>query len=354
MRKAKGVYSIILVTLLAAGTVVLVVYMSKRGEGTGEPKNTYHSPTVFAMDTSLDITIQGRSKDQAKADVDAAVALAREIESHTSRFKQESDVYKINANAGVAPVKVNADTMYLVGKSVEYGAKTGGAFDITVAPLVGLWGFYDQKYRIPSQEEISGALPLVDYRKIAVDQAGGTVMLPVKGMQIDMGGVAKGYAVEQMYNLLKQRGVKSALINFGGCVGALGRRADGKQWVVGIKHPRVEGGELVGELQVENAFVNTSGDYERFFIKDGKRYYHILDPATGYQPRDAISATVVGPDAMAADILAKAPIVMGPKKGLALVQAEPGFEALAIDSSGNILYTPGMKQKYVVTMLPHI
>jgi FAD:protein FMN transferase len=354
MRRTKGVYSIILVTLLAAGTVVLVVYMSKRGEGTGEPKNTYHSPTVFAMDTSLDITIQGSGNDQAKADVDAAVALAREIESHTSRFKQESDVYKINANAGVAPVKVHADTMYLVGKSVEYGAKTGGAFDITVAPVVGLWGFYDQKYRIPSQEEISNTLPLVDYRKIVVDQAGGTVMLPVKGMQIDMGGVAKGYAVEQMYNLLKQRGVKSALINFGGCVGALGRRADGKQWVVGIKHPRVEGGELVGELQVEDAFVNTSGDYERYFVKDGKRYYHILDPATGYQPRDAISATVVGPDAMAADILAKAPIVMGPKKGLELVQAEPGFEALAIDSSGNILYTPGMKQKYVVSMLPHI
>jgi thiamine biosynthesis lipoprotein ApbE len=278
MRKTKGVYSIILVTLLAAGTVVLVVYMSKGGENNGEPKGTYHSPTVFAMDTSLDITIQGRSKDQAKADVDAAVALARRRESHTSRFKQESDVFQINANAGVAPVKVNLDTMYLVQKSVEYGAKTGGAFDITVAPIVGLWGFYDQKYRIPSQEEINNALALVDYRKIAIDQAGGTVMLPEKGMQIDMGGVAKGYAVEQMYNLLKQRGVKSGLI----------------------------------------------------------------------------SATVVGPDAMAADILAKAPIVMGPQKGLELVQAQPGFDALAIDSSGSIQYTAEMKQKYVVSMLPHI
>lgn len=354
MKHLRSIFSIVLVTIAAAGAVVLVVFLSSRGSGTGEARDTYHSPTVFAMDTTLDITIQGRTARQAKADAAAAIALARKIESHSSRFAAESDVSRINASAGASPVKVHDDTLYLVWKSIEYGKVMGGGFDITVAPIVDLWGFYDQKYRIPSQAEIDSVLPLVDYSKIVADQAAGTIFLPEKGMQIDLGGVAKGYAVQQMYRLLQQRGVNSALINFGGSVGALGRRSDGKQWVIGVKHPRGEGGALVGELRAENTFVNTSGDYERYFIKGGKRYYHIFDPATGYQPSGVISTTVVGPDAMVADILSKAPFVMGLRKGLDFIKSQPGFEALAIDETGKVFYTPDMKNKYVITMMEKI
>lgn len=354
MKKIKSLSSIILVTMLAAGTVLLVVFLSSRQSGSSEPKGTYHSPTLFAMDTTLDVTIQSRSTAQAKADVDAAVKLAREIEANTSRFKAESDVSKINANAGVAAVTVHGDTLYLVQTSLDYARATNGAFDITVAPISELWGFYSQKYRVPSSEEIKNILPLVDYTKVQVDPANSTVMLADRGMQIDLGGITKGYAVQQMYNLLKRRGVKHALINFGGAVGALGRRADGKEWVVGIKHPRAGGGELVGELQVENAFVNTSGDYERYFIRDGKRYYHIFDPATGYQPTGAISATIVGPNAMVADILSKVPMVMGPQKGLEYMKTQAGFDALVIGSAGNIYFTPNMKTKYIITIMEHI
>jgi len=349
MKKLKSFINIILITLLAAGAVVLVVFMSNRGSGSGEPKDTYHSPTVFAMDTNLDITIQGRG-DQAKADSDAAIALARKIESHTSMFKRASDIYRVNANAGIAPVKVNSDTMYLIQTSLKYGADTGDAFDITVAPIVKLWGFYDQKYRIPSQAEIDNTLKLVGYQKVVVDQANGTVFLPEKGMAIDLGGVAKGYAVKQMYDLLTKRGVKSALINFGGSVGAVGRRADGKLWVIGVKHPRSEGGALVGELQAENAFINSSGDYERYFIRNGIRYCHIFDPKTGRQPTGVISTTVVGPDATLADILCKVPFMKGMQAGLEYMKTQPGYEALAIDSSGNITVTQGMKDKYVLTL----
>ena len=354
MTQFKSITKTILITLLATGTVVLIVFLSNRGGGNGEPKGTYHSPTLFAMDTALDITIQGRSTVQEKADADAAVKLARDIEAHTSRFIATSDVSGVNAGAGVAPVKVHEDTMYLVQKSLEYGAITGGAFDITIAPIVELWGFYNQVYKIPSQEEINRALAFVDYRKVVVDRAGGTVFLPEKGMQIDMGGVAKGYAVNQMYELLKNRGVKSALVNFGGSVGALGRRADGKQWVIGIKHPRAEGGDLIGELHVENAFVNSSGDYERYFVRNGTRYCHIFDPATGYQPRSVISTTLVGPDATVADILCKVPFVIGPQKGLEFMKGEPGFQALIVGETGKTYFTPNMKSEYVITIQEQI
>lgn len=354
MKHVRSATNIVLITLIAAGAVVLVVYLSSRGGGSGEPKGAYHSPTVFVMDTTLDITIQGRSAGKAKVDADAAIALARDIESGTSRFTAGSDVWRINENAGVAPVKVRDDTMYLAQKSIEYSKAMGGGFDITVAPVVALWGFYDQNYRIPSSSEIGGALGLVGSDRIVVGKAAGTVFLPSKGMQIDLGGIAKGYAVQEMYKLLERRGVKSALINFGGSVGALGRRSDGKKWVIGVKHPRAEGGALVGELRAENAFVNTSGDYERYFVKDGRRYYHILDPATGYQPTGVMSATVVGSDAMVADILSKAPFVMGMRQGLDFIKSQPGFEALAIDGTGKVFYTPNMKSGYVVTMMESI
>jgi FAD:protein FMN transferase len=352
--KQKKLLNILIVTALAAGAVILVVFLSGRGGGSVEPKGTYHSPTVFAMDTSLDITIQGRSPEQARKDAGAAIALARRIESRTSRFDPDSDVSLINRSAGVAPVKVSDDTMYLVGKSVEYGKAMGGGFDITIAPAVSLWGFYDQRYRVPSQSEIDAALALVGQSRIVIDPAAGTVFLPLKGMELDLGGVAKGFAVQKMYELLESRGVESALLNFGGSVGALGRRSDGKKWVIGVRHPRVEGGALAGELEVENRFVNTSGDYERFFIKDGKRYFHILDPATGRQPEGTMSATVVGPDAMVADILSKAPFVMGTQNGLHFIEGQAGFEALAIDSTGKVEYTPNMKSEYVVTMTEKI
>ncbi len=354
MKRLKSIYSIILVTLLAAGTVVLVVYLANRPGGASEPKGTYHSPTLFAMDTTLELTVQGRSTAQAKADVDAAVALARQIEADTSRFKSESDVAKINANAGVSAVPVHADTLYLVQTSLEYARATGGAFDITIAPVEELWGFYTQKYRVPSPQEIQSTLPLVGYERVQVDPAGSTVMLADKGMQIDLGGITKGYAVQEMYNLLKQRGVQHALINFGGAVGALGRRSDGKEWVVGIKHPRAEGGELVGELHISNNFVSSSGDYERFFVQDGKRYCHILDPATGYQPREVISTTLVGPNSTADDILSTALFVMGQQKGLEFMKSQSGTEALIIDGAGKIFFTPNMRSDYVMTILERI
>lgn len=347
MKKTKKALNIVLIALLALGTVVLVVWLASREGGYSEPKGTYHSPTVFAMDTTLDLTVQGRSTAQAKADTDAAVALAHKIEGETSRFKPRSDVEKINAQAGVAPVKVSDDTYRIIEESLKYSRLTGGAFDITVAPLVKLWGFYDQKYRVPAADEVARAKSLVDYRKVQLDPVNKTVMLADKGMQIDLGGVAKGYAVGELSQMLKARGVRHALVNFGGAVGAVGNRVDGKDWVVGIKDPRGTSGEIIGQLNLKDGFVSTSGDYERFFIKDGKRYFHIFDPATGYNPQNAMSTTVAGPSGMDADILSKI-IVMGQQRAMEFMKTQPEFQGLFIDGAGKVYLTPQFKSKNAV------
>lgn len=352
MKRTRSAVNIVLISLLALGAVVLVVYLASRESG-GEPKGTYHSPTVYAMDTILDITIQGRTTEQAKADAEAAIELAHKIEAETSQFKAQSDVSKINAQAGIAPVPVSENTLLIVKTALDYSKQMNGAFDVTVAPVVKLWGFYDQKFRVPSEQEITEALSRVGYQKVSLDEANKTVMLTEKGMAMDLGGIAKGFAVGEMVELLKERGVKHALVNFGGAIGALGKRVDGKKWVIGIKDPRGKGGDLVGEIEVEDDFVSSSGDYERYFMKDGKRYFHIFDPSTGRNPTEVISTTVVGPNAMLADTLTKI-LVMGRDEGLEFMKSHPDYEALVIDSAGKTFVTPNMDDKYKIQVKEQI
>ncbi len=346
MKQVKGILKIILVTALAAGTVILVVLLS--GRNSGEPKDTYRSPTLFAMDTTLQITIQGQDRELSEANVEECVALVEEIESITSRFVPDSDVSLINVNAGTAPVEVHPETMEILQRSLEFSRLSDGAFDVTVAPVAELWGFYDREYRVPEPEEVEAARSLVDYRKVLLDQANGTVMLAEPGMQIDLGGVAKGYAVGAMCDMLKRRGVESALVNFGGTVGAVGRRSDGEPWAIGIRDPRGEASDLLGKLKLEDSYVSSSGDYERFFRLDGTRYCHLFDPRTGYQPLEVISDTVAGGDAMNADILSTTVFILGKEKGFALVSGQDGYEALMVESDGSVVMTPGMKERYVI------
>lgn len=334
------------VALLATGGILVLVLLTSGGEGRSPG---YHSPTLFVMDTTLELTIQGRSDEEARGDTDAAVAYVKALESSTSRFKPGSDVSLINEKAGAEPVVVHPETLDMVERSIEFSRATGGAFDITVAPVVELWGFYDQEYRVPSQDEIDRAVAHVDYRKILVDRSASTIMLAEKGMEIDLGGVAKGYAVAGMFELLKQRGVKSGLINFGGTVGAIGMRIDGGPWVVGVRNPRGQPGELIAELKVADSFVASSGDYERYFVEGGTRYCHIFDPRTGKQATGTMSTTVVGPDATGDDILSTALFVLGTREGLDLLGGMKGYCAMFVDGSGKIETSTGMRE-YIVTI----
>jgi FAD:protein FMN transferase len=341
MKHTKSLLNIILVTALATGTVVLVVFLS-RGSSGGD---AFESPVVFAMDTSLQITIHDRG-DSAGKDFDRAVDLVKSIESYTSRFSEDSDVAIINRNAGAAPVEVHPETMDMLVRSLEYSELSDGAFDITVAPISELWGFYDEQYAIPGDSEIREVLTLVDYRNVIVNPEAGTVMLARAGMEIDLGAVAKGYAVGAVCEMLRQGGVEHALVNFGGTVGAVGGRSDGKPWVVGVRNPRGEAGDLIGTIGLEDCYVASSGDYERYFTEAGVRYCHIFDPVTGKQPRVIISDSVVGPDPMDADVLSTTIFVTG-DEGLPLA-LEKGYEVLLVDESGEVELTPGMRDGYVM------
>ena len=352
MKHIKSLFFTILIALLAAGSIVLMVFLVKGSSGE-DSSGGYRSPTYFAMDTTMEITIQGRDEKLARQDVEAALRLVRKVESYTSKFKKGSDVWLINEGAGSSAVMVHPETLEIVERSLELSQLTGGAFDITVAPVVELWGFYDQEYRVPRQQEIESTKALVDYRDVVVDGANSTVMLAKPGMGIDLGGVAKGYAAGAVCGLLRERGVKSGLVNFGGAVGAIGLRSDGKQWVVGIKSPRGDPEELLGEIKVSNAYVSSSGDYERYFIRDGKRYCHVFDPSTGRQPTGTMSVTVVGPDSMNADILSTALFVLGPQRGLDMLSKEKGYEAVFVDSSGKVQSSNGTSE-YVIEMKEHV
>ena len=258
----------------------------------GPGKVEKYSKTIFAMDTILDFQVYGNRN--AKKALDKAIDRVKEIEERMSASKEDSDVAKINKNAGKQPVKVHDDTFYVIKKALEYGNLTEGDFDITIRPLIGLWDILSDKPKIPDAEEIEEKLALVDYRKVKLDEENKTVYLEKEGMGIDLGAIAKGYAGDEVVRILKEAGVKSALINLGGNVIAIGRKPDGSLWRIGIQDPRSEetGKAHIGVLEIEDAAIVSSGDYERYMVeiynKTGVRYHHIFDPKTGSLPAAAL------------------------------------------------------------------
>ena len=226
----------------------------------------------------------------------------------------------------------------LIETADSVSMQSGGAFDITVFPLIKLWGFYEDTQHVPGEEELKRVLEQVDYHNLSVKN--GTLYKQHAPVMIDLGGIAKGYAVKEAVRVLKADGISSALIDAGGDIYALGM-INGKPWKVGIRNPRGEG--VIGVLEISDLSVVTSGDYERFFEQDGVRYHHLLDPKTGYPARGLTSVTVVSADPALADAWSTALFVSGKEKGIELAERIPQIEALFVTSEGDILKTSGMK-----------
>lgn len=289
--------------------------------------------TEFLMDTAITITAYGDKAEQA---VESAFVEMKRVADLMNANDPNSEVALINKNAGIKPIKVSSDTFELLERCQWYSELSGGAFDVTVRPLVELWAIGKKDKYVPTDEEIQQVLKLVDYRKIELDPKEKTVFLPVPDMGIDLGGVAKGYGADRARNILKKQGVHSALIAAGGNIWTVGQRPDGKKWRIGIRHPRQEtGDELLGVLSCQDLAVVTSGDYERYFVKDGVRYHHIFDPYTGFPAQSLVSVTIVSTDSAEADILSTAVFVLGVEKGLALTDQ--------LDNVGTIVMTPELK-----------
>ena len=232
----------------------------------------------------------------------------------------------------------------MVTTALNYGELTQGSFDITIGPLVDLWQINSGTEYVPGAFQRAQRLALVNYRNVEIDVEEKTIYLPQPGMKLDLGGVAKGYAVDRALAVLDEWGVTAAMVDAGGDLAVLGRRTDGNPFRIGIRHPR-NSREYVAVVPVAGrASIVSSGDYERFFYKDGVRYHHIFDPTTGLPAcRGVVSATVLGPTAMEGDILSTAVFVLGVEEGLALVESLEGFEALVVTEELEVLKTTGME-----------
>ena len=314
----------IIITALILIFFVLWNYQSKR----------FHleRQTRFMMDTFVTVYAQG-PKQVSKPAVNLALARMQEISVKFNAHDPKSPIYAFNHNN----ISItDPEILELIQKAQDVSKESSGAFDITVAPLVELWGFYSKSYRLPTDKEIKKSLRKVGYQHLIFNK--GKLGKDNPQVQIDLGGIAKGYALSEAVKVLKKQGITSGLIDTGGDVYTLGKK--GKRfWKIGIKDPRAEG--ILGYIEVEDLAVIGSGDYERFFKEKEKRYHHIFNPKTGYPTEGVMSVTIIYSDPALAQAWSKIPFVLGAKKGLQLLEKIPGMKALIITDSGEKLYTQG-------------
>lgn len=293
----------------------------------------------FAMDTVMSITAYGNAAENA---VVAAVAEVNSLEQLLSRTREGSDIDLLNANGTAA---ISEDTANVLSLALEWNEKTSGAFDVTIAPIVTDWGFGGaEEHRVPSQEELNELLPLVDSDALILE--GTTATLAQAGMEIDLGGIAKGYAAAQAEQILRDHGVESALLDLGHNITVIGSKPDGSAWRVAVQDPNNNDG-MVGVLSLEDTSAVTSGGYQRYFEQDGQVYHHIIDPRTGY-PADSgiVSATVVCYDSGLADLLSTAIFILGVEDALTLWRTEGSFDLVLVTNDNTVVITEGLMDTF--------
>ena len=300
----------------------------------------------FAMNTYMSITANGPD---AQAAVDAAQAEVYRLENEMSRNLTASEISQINLQSGQGPVTVSQETFDIIADAVKYSGLTAGAFDITIAPIMDIWGFTDSNYRVPAASEILSVLPLVDWQQIKLDAANLTVELPVAGMALDLGGIAKGYASDRVQTIMHGYDVTSALISLGGNVAVFGPKADGSLWKIAISDPQAPD-SYIGVLKATDVSVITSGGYERNFVQDGVTYIHIMDPATGSPVvSDLLSVSIISPDGVQGDSLSTALFVMGKDKAIAYWQAHKDFACILVTTNDEVFASTELADTFTLT-----
>lgn len=272
------------------------------------------SADKYLMGTEFTITAVHTSIDSAKKAMYYALKEVERIEKVTSNYKDSTEISFVNQNAFLKPVKLSPELFGLIERSLEYSKMYDGYFDITVGPLTNYWGFNSDHpiEDLPDSARIKELLGFVDYKFIKLNYTDSTITFSGKGTEIDLGGIAKGYALDRAAEVLRKNGVNDFLINGGGDIFASGRKANGQKWVVGIKDPR-NNERLLNVFEVENTGVCTSGDYERFKIINGVRYHHIFDPKTGFPSHTSQSATVICGNCEKGVVLSKILFILGPE-----------------------------------------
>ncbi len=291
------------------------------------------------MDTFCEISCYTDDREKAIAGIDAAFNEMKRIEKVFNKFDENSEVSKINRLAGSEKIKVTREMFQLIKDSIYYSRISGGAFDITVAPLMDIWGFVRKHGTIPDKETIDDAIKSVGYKNLELDREELSIRFLNKGTKLDFGGIAKGYAIDRAKDILASFGIKNALINLGGNIFALGNPPGEKAWKIGVEDPRSKG-SLLRSFELTGQAISTSGNYERFFEMAGKRYSHIMNPLTGEPCQGIISVTIVSDSGESSDALSTAIFVMGEEKGIALSKTIKGVKVLILKEDGKIISYP--------------
>jgi thiamine biosynthesis lipoprotein len=307
----------------------------------------------LTMGSELRVTAWTSDEARADAALGAVFEEFDRLDAMLSVWKQDSDIVRLNAAAGEHPVPVSPETREVLGIAHQVSEWTDGRFDVTFGALSGLWKFDDQDKdgTIPERAEVLGRLPLINYRDLVVDERAGTAFLKRKGMRAHLGGIGKGYAVDRAVDILRRSALHDFIVQAGGDLYVAGKRGD-RPWRLGIRDPRGPADKSFAALDVTDATFSTSGDYERFFMKDGRRYHHILDLTAGEPARGCRSVTLVTGRAVIADALAKGVFVLGPDAGMALIERTPGVQGVIVSARNEVLISSGLRSRIMLLAPP--
>jgi thiamine biosynthesis lipoprotein len=305
-----------------------------------------------SMGTAIQLSAWTTDEAAAVAAFDSVFREFDRLDALMSVWKEGSDVLRINAAAGKSAVTVSPEVREVLHASQEVSEWTAGKFDVTFAALSGLWKFdQDIDGRVPDRSQIAPRLTLIDYRAVQIDDRAGTASLARAGMQVNLGGIGKGYAIDRAVTILRGSGLTDFMIQSGGDMFVAGRRGD-RPWRVGLQDPRGAPDTLFAAIELTDAAFSTSGDYERFFMRDGHRYHHIIDPDTGEPARRSRSVTIMAKSSMVADGLSTGVFILGAEQGMALIEKLPDVEGVIVTADNQVQVSSGLKGRLVLIKSP--
>ena len=303
------------------------------------------------MGTLVFLTAVAQDEQLAHDAIEQGFAEIHRLEQILSTWIPESELSQINAAAGQRAVAASPETIELLEHSLEMARLTKGGFNIAVGPAVKAWNV-SREGRVPTREELEATRPFMDLSAIHIDKEAGTVYLARSGMRVDIGGIGKGYAADFAARVMREAGASAGVVAISGDIKTFGRLPDGQRFVFGIQHPRKETGVTIGQLELEDEAVSTAGDYQRYFEKDGIRYHHILDPQTLQPARLCQSVTVVAKTGVLADGLDTGIFVMGPERGMALIERLPVVEGVIVGADGTVSVSSGLQYRLQLSLQP--
>lgn len=328
-----------LLLLIAAISLYLVGCTAR----TGEPHLPEAQRVEFMMDTIIEATVYGQNADQA---LNQAFTRVGDIEKLMSKTLSDSDILKINLAAGQNPVSIAPDTLEVLTSALNYATLTDGAYEPTSLPIIELWGIGTEQAAVPSQQAISEALNHIGYDKLALNPADDTAFLTEQGSGIDLGGIVKGYAADEMQHILQTQKLKHGILYLGGSITVFGGKPTGQPWVLGIQNPIEPEKGHFATIQLYDGSLVTSGDYQRYFEENGQRYHHIMDPKTGFPVTNELaSVTILTSHAQHGDALSTALFVMGLQKGLNFTEEQSDTEAIFVTQDQKVYLTSGLTER---------